>query len=256
MHGSSKPDPAPLSDLPPASPATSPAAAAPNGRGVDGAGIEAGAIERAEAAAARTAAEHVASAPRGRAGKTGATSVAGVPGETLGDGAVPTPMADGDFPADLADGGPDIEDEFFQAGADMVIESAEEGAMTVMDWYALHQLRDADRAAKAAEKMRIKDDRRQRIHKVLVRLARKNPDRAAKLFGLLNAWSPGLQVVSWLKQFEAVRQEGQKLRETTAAPAASPAPTMPAVTGQAPVVVVTQTAAIPAPGGGEPNFKA
>ena len=239
----------PLPDVPATPPSSGLSATGPDGSGVDESGIDPGALERAKAAVTRTAFEHVASTPRSRPGKTVAASLAGLPLETMGDGAGQASLADGDFPADLADGGADVEDEFFQTGADIVIESAEDAAVMGMEWYALYQLRNPERAVKAAEKMRIKEDRRERIHKVLVRLARKNPEKAAKLFGLLTAWSPGIQVVSWLKQFEAVRQEGQALRT----PAASPAPTMPAVTGQAPVVTPT---AIPAPSGGEPDFKA
>jgi len=242
----------PLPDLPPTLAAGGVPATAPDGSGVDGPGGDLGAVERAEAAARRTAFEHVASTPRGRPGKTVAASLAGVPLETMGDGTGQASLEDGDFPAGLADDGADVEDQFFQTGADILIESAEDAAVMGMEWYALYQLRNPERAVKAAEKMRIKEDRRERIHKVLVRLAKKNPEKAAKLFGLLTAWSPGVQVLTWLKQFEAVRQEGEALRTT---PAASPAAAMPAVTGQAPVVTPTP-AAIPAPRAGEPDFRA
>ena len=226
---SGQPGPAPaVSDVWPEFPGPATPAPAANGQGMDGAGGEVGAVARAEAAARSAIAGHLAGTPGNTADKAAAAArlAPGVPLEELGLDAVSTSGENRDFTGDGADLGAAFEDELATAFAAEAVETAEDLAVIGMEAYALTQLRDAERAAKAGEKMRIKEERRARIVHQLAKWGAKNPEKAAKFLGLMTWWSPGVQGMVWLKQFVAVHQEGQKLR-------AIPGVTAPGVTHQA-----------------------
>lgn len=232
LHANSaQPGPAPaVSDVPAALPDSPTPAPAANGGGMDGAGGTDGSLARAEAAARRAIAGHLASTP-GKAGDKAAAAARlapGVPLEELGLDAVPTPGENRDFTGGDPDLGAAFEDELAAAFAAETVETAEDLAVIGMEAYALTQLRDAERAAKAGEKMRIKEERRARIVTQLAKWGAKNPEKAAKFLGLMTWWSPGVQGMVWLRQFVAVHQEGQKLRANTVSV------TAPGVTSQAP----------------------
>jgi hypothetical protein len=244
--------PANLPGLPPAAGDAATASPADNGRGMDGSGEDAGRLERAKAAAARTVAEHLDSKNRGKAGRATAPSLArpAALADDADDGPV-APLETVDFADDLEDGGPDCEQEFIAAGSELVVDSLNDGAATLMELWALHHLAgDVDKAAAAAKKVRMNPRREERIRKAIARLASKNPERAAKLFGLLLYWDPALWVGDVGKQFQAVKAAGQRLR-VGPPPAVSSAPTVTAA-----AVVTPTPAAIPAArNGDEPDFQ-
>lgn len=241
-----------LPGLPPAAAGAATGAQADNGRGMDGSGDDLGAVERAKAAAARTVAEHLDSKAARRPGKAGTAPGLARPGAMDGDadGGPVEPLEAVDSAGDLADGGEGFEQEFIEAGAELVVDSLNDGAATLMELYALHQLGDVDRAAAAAKKTRMNPRREERMRKAVARLAKKNPERAAKLFGALLYWDPLMWVGDLGKQFKAVGAAGQRLRAGPApAQLASPTPTIAAV------ATVTPPAAVAARNGDEPDFK-
>ncbi len=231
-HGSDADEPrensvsAGVSDVPPSVSGPGPAAAGIDPGGMDGPEPDPAALERAKAAAADTVAGHL----RAKANGRGSRARAGVPLAPLGVGAGAALLegdpADGDAPG-LVDGGEDFDEDFYQAGAELAVDSLNDGTATLMEFYALHQLRDAEKAAQCAVTVRMTPRREERMRKAIVRLARRNPERAAKIFGGLLFWDPALWLADVGKQFRAVAEAGRKLRETPA-PAASPSATMTA----------------------------
>jgi len=151
----------------------------------------------------------------------------------MGDGSDSSPDGTGK-PAPLA---LDVEDggeaafppAFFEAGAEMTVEAAEDLKGFGIEFVALWQLRDAEKAAAAAEKAKLKADRIQRLRASVVRWAELYPERAAKLFNALLYWDPAVYVGDTVKQFGAIFAAGAKLRQNTVqTPAKNGAATAPA----------------------------
>ena len=143
----------------------------------------------------------------------------------MGDGT--GPASDEESPVSpltlgLEDGGEaDIETEFLQAGAEMTTDAMNDVASTAMEVFAVWQLRDVERAAVCAQRVRMKEAREKRMRETILRLAAKNPEKAAKFFGALLYWDPAIWGFDVLKQFAAVAEAGKKLREKTAPSAAN-----------------------------------
>jgi hypothetical protein len=137
----------------------------------------------------------------------------------------------------LAESGEGIDQDILEAGAELTTDTVNETLAGLMELYALGQLDDAERAAQCAEAVRMTPRREERIRKFVVRMARKNPERAAKFFAALLYYDPGVYVVGVARQFVAVGKAGKKRRAAVApsvnspAPAVSPAAAMPDVTG-------------------------
>lgn len=221
-----------LSNVPAPDASGSPETAGHDGGGVGGPGDGAGLLERAKEAASLTLSEHVDQSKAGGARKAGA-SVASISMETVGNGtgAPPDEAEPSDRFADaLEDSGPDCEQELIAAGAEMAVDSMNDSAAMAMEFWALHHLGDVDKAADAAKRVRMNPRRQERMIKAVTRIAKRNPERALKIFGLLMWWDPGIWLADVGRQFLSVKNMGLKLRGLPAPvpPAASPQTTMPA----------------------------
>ncbi len=139
----------------------------------------------------------------------------GVPLAEMGNGTSEAHLREG-IPTPLEGFQPPVatfDREFFVAGAALTTDLANDIAATGMEWYALQQLGDQAAATLAAQKVRMKAEREERIRKTLVRFAEQNPEKAAKFFGWLAIADPALWLGDIAKQVQAVKEQGQRLRE-------------------------------------------
>jgi len=103
--------------------------------------------------------------------------------------------------------------------------------VTAGEFWALYHLGNEGLATAAAEKLRMKKDREERIRKSLVRWAEANPEKATKFFAALVVWDPVMWLGDCGRWALAVKEKGRQLHTekppVPGAPAAPPPPPPP-----------------------------